>query len=48
VRAVAALPLVRITGDELRTVDPELESFENLNTPEDWSRAEKKLVGAND
>lgn len=48
VRAVAALPLVRIRGDDLRSVDPALESFENLNTPEDWARAETRLLGANE
>lgn len=43
VRAVAALPLVRVTREELRTVDPGFESFENLNTPEDWERAEARM-----
>jgi molybdopterin-guanine dinucleotide biosynthesis protein A len=48
VRAVAALPLVRVGPEELRSVDPELESFENLNTPEDWSRAEARLARINE
>lgn len=43
-RAIAALPLVRVTDGELREVDPELESFQNLNTPEEWARAEGILA----
>ncbi|MBI1831946.1 MAG: molybdopterin-guanine dinucleotide biosynthesis protein MobA, partial [Planctomycetes bacterium] len=34
---VAATRLVG--GDELRDVDPELKSLDNINTPEDYERA---------
>lgn len=47
-RAVAALPLIRITREDLKTVDPRLESFENLNTAEDWARAERMIASSND
>jgi molybdopterin-guanine dinucleotide biosynthesis protein A len=43
VRAVAALPVVRVSEAEFRGADPDLISFTNLNTPEDWSRAESRL-----
>jgi molybdopterin-guanine dinucleotide biosynthesis protein A len=42
--AYAMLNLVTIDEDQIRELDPELESFWNLNTPEDISLAEKKLV----
>ena len=31
--------LRRVEEDELRTVDPQLRSFVNVNTPEDWQQA---------
>ena len=43
VRAVAGLPMVRMSESELRKVDPELNSFRNLNTPEEWDLAEKTI-----
>lgn len=42
-RVVASLPVVRVGEDELRAVDPELSSFQNLNTPEDWREAEVRF-----
>lgn len=39
-RVLASLPTVRIDEAELRSVDPDLDSLRNLNTPEEWSRAE--------
>jgi len=37
---------VRIVGpDEIRRFDPELRSFFNVNTPEDWAVAEELLAG---
>ena len=43
VRAVPALPLVRIPEAELRIADPLALSFENCNTPEEWRRIEEQL-----
>ena len=42
-RVLASLPTVRIGEAELRAVDPDLGSFWNLNTAEDWSRAEAEF-----
>jgi molybdenum cofactor guanylyltransferase len=39
-RVIASLPTVRVGEDELRTADPELASFQNVNTPDDWQQAE--------
>jgi len=39
-RVLASLPTVRVDEAELRSVDPDLDSLRNLNTPEEWSRAE--------
>lgn len=43
VRAVPALPLVRVPEAEWRLADPEGASFENANTPEEWARIERLL-----
>lgn len=40
-RVLASLPTVRIDEAELRSVDPDLDSLRNLNTPEEWSSAER-------
>jgi molybdenum cofactor guanylyltransferase len=32
--------------DVLRQIDPELKSFRNVNTPEEWAQAEKELAEA--
>ena len=45
---VGFLPDVRVRivlPDEIRCFDPELRSFFNVNTPEDWQLAEKMLAG---
>jgi molybdopterin-guanine dinucleotide biosynthesis protein A len=42
-RAIAALPSVLVGEDELRTADPELISFQNVNTPDDWQKAEVRF-----
>jgi molybdopterin-guanine dinucleotide biosynthesis protein A len=42
-RVIASLPAVRVGEDELRSVDPELVSFQNLNTPDDWRQAEVRF-----
>jgi molybdopterin-guanine dinucleotide biosynthesis protein A len=42
-RAIASLPVVRVGEDELRAADPELVSFQNINTPEDWRHAEVRF-----
>jgi molybdopterin-guanine dinucleotide biosynthesis protein A len=42
-RAVAALPLVRVAEEEMLGADPDLESFVNLNTPEEWAWADARL-----
>jgi molybdopterin-guanine dinucleotide biosynthesis protein A len=45
---VGFLPDVRVRlvlPDEIRPFDPELRSFFNVNTPEDWQVAEKMLAG---
>lgn len=39
-RVLASLPTVRIDEAELRSVDPDLDSLRNVNTQEEWSRAE--------
>jgi molybdopterin-guanine dinucleotide biosynthesis protein A len=44
VRAVAALPLVRVAEEDWRRADPEARSFENANTPGDWARLEQLLL----
>lgn len=44
-RVAAALPLVQVTEAEVRVIDPDLESFTNLNTPEEWERAAERLRG---
>ena len=31
--------------DEIRRFDPDLRSFFNVNTPEDWDAAEQMLAG---
>lgn len=36
---IAARRVVRLETPELRRIDPGLESFENVNSPEDWTRA---------
>ncbi len=43
VEAFAGLDLVIMEEKELRGIDPELESFWNLNNPEDLRKAEQKL-----
>lgn len=35
----------RVEENELRRHDPELRSFWNVNTPEDWERAQSSLAG---
>ena len=40
-RVLASLPTVRIGEAELRSADPDLDSLRNLNTPEEWSSAER-------
>jgi molybdopterin-guanine dinucleotide biosynthesis protein A len=42
-RAALALPLVQIPEEEVRALDPNLESFTNVNTPEQWTAAEERL-----
>jgi len=42
-RVIASLPAVRVGEDELRTADPELVSFQNVNTPDDWQKAEVRF-----
>lgn len=42
-RVIASLPAVRVGEDELRTADPELVSFQNVNTPDDWQQAEVRF-----
>ena len=47
---VGFLPDVRarfVHSDEIRPFDPDLRSFFNVNTPEDWRVAEKMLAGEN-
>lgn len=44
VRAVPALPLVRVPEADWREIDPGGASFENANTPEEWSRVERQLA----
>ena len=44
---VSFLPDVRVRvvqTDEIRRFDPDLRSFFNMNTPEDWQAAEKMLA----
>lgn len=43
VDAFDGLDIARVEESELRTVDPELESFWNLNSPQELSQAERKL-----
>jgi molybdopterin-guanine dinucleotide biosynthesis protein A len=40
-----ALPTRVVTPDELAGVDPKLESFHNLNTPEDYAEALRRAFG---
>ncbi|MCC6727913.1 MAG: molybdenum cofactor guanylyltransferase [Chthonomonadales bacterium] len=40
--ALEAVRLREVCEDELRSVDPDLRSFTNLNTPEDYHRAASK------
>jgi molybdopterin-guanine dinucleotide biosynthesis protein A len=42
-RAIASLPMALVGEDELRTADPELASFQNVNTPDDWREAEVRF-----
>ncbi len=43
---IARLERVRfVPTDELRAADPELDSFVNVNTPEDLAEAERRLAG---
>ena len=42
-RVIASLPAVRVAEDELRGADPELVSFQNVNTPDDWRQAEVRF-----
>ncbi len=45
-RLIAFLPRVRVRyvdEDELRRVDPDLRSFVNVNTPEEWEEALRRL-----
>jgi molybdenum cofactor guanylyltransferase len=38
------LDAVRVREDDLRTLDPRLDSLANLNTPEEWRAAEARLA----
>jgi molybdopterin-guanine dinucleotide biosynthesis protein A len=38
-RAVESLSVRKVNESELRSIDPELQSFLNVNTPEDYARA---------
>lgn len=42
-RVIASLPTVRVGEEELRAADPELVSFQNVNTPDDWLKAEVRF-----
>ena len=47
-RVISFMPDVRtryVTEDELRPIDPELRSFVNANTPEEWEAALQLLMG---
>jgi molybdopterin-guanine dinucleotide biosynthesis protein A len=47
-RVISFMPAVRtryVQEDELRRVDPELRSFFNANTPEEWAEAQRLLAG---
>ena len=46
--AFAKLDLARVDEADLRKVDPELESFWNLNGPQELTLAEKRLAGQNE
>jgi molybdenum cofactor guanylyltransferase len=35
-----------VTPDELRVYDPELRSFFNVNTPDDWRDAQRLAMGS--
>jgi molybdopterin-guanine dinucleotide biosynthesis protein A len=45
---VSFFPRVRVrtvTPEEIAPIDPRLESFRNLNTPEEWRAARETWVG---
>lgn len=47
-RVISFMPHVRtryVQEDELRRIDPELRSFFNTNTPEEWAEAQRLLAG---
>ena len=46
-RLIAFLPRVRVRyvdDDALRALDPDLQSFVNVNTPEEWEQAKERLA----
>jgi molybdopterin-guanine dinucleotide biosynthesis protein A len=48
-RIVSFFPQVRvrtITPEDIAPIDPQLESFRNLNTPEEWQAAKEEWSGA--
>jgi molybdopterin-guanine dinucleotide biosynthesis protein A len=45
-RFFAGMAVRYVDEDELRQLDPDLRSFWNVNTPEDWAEAQRLLSGA--